>query len=243
MIVDQLTLIKQIKSTSPSKESSISNQSMYFPVDCELEYSPQEKLDYLKKLTAHYWSYVTQQSTKLKQLRSLEDSYLEDLASSTVLADHTGMASYNESMSNQSKITSPAFETQFYFDYAEPDVIQAKPETTTPSLDSYDLCGDDDSLKNEEIKQKLSLISREPEDLIIQTGLLNLIAMKCDPTDETNDTESLKEAIALFSQLETDRIEMNSTQMAICKRIVHFLNEYKRKSLMKVEQIMVLNHL
>ena len=150
MLVDHLVLNKQQQQqqNSPGKESAPSNQSIYFPVDCEFDYSPQEKLDYLKQLTVHYWTYVSQQLIKLRQLKSLDETYcnMEELASSTIaIADHTTMASYNESISqsNQSKLNSPSssFETFTYFDYVEPEFqMKSQPETTPPSLDSYDLC-------------------------------------------------------------------------------------------------------
>lgn len=229
-LIDHLNLLKTISIASPNKgesHSSASNQSIYFPADCEIEYSPQEKLDYLKSITAHYWSYVTQQLIKLKQLKNLDETY-DDVASSTVLADHTAMASYNDSLNNQSKLNSPALEYQFYFEFTEPEF--AKPETTTPSLDSYDLCGDDDSIKNEEIiKQKLSSLATitDLDDLLIQTGLLNLILYKVDPSSESTDSKSIKEAINLTSQLSIS--DLTSSQLAICKRINDCLNELRKQ--------------
>ncbi len=149
-LVDHLVLNKQQQQNSPSKDpmNAPSNQSIYFPVDCEFDYSPQEKLDYLKQLTVHYWTYVSQQLIKLKQLKSLDETYcnMEDLACSTiVVAEHAAMASYNESFSNnQSKVNSPSssFESFTYFDYVEPEFrMKTQSETTPSSLESYDLCG------------------------------------------------------------------------------------------------------
>ena len=53
--------------------------------------------------------------------------------------------------------------------------------------------GDEEMLKNEEIKQKLSNLSLNTDEMIILTALLNLVLNKVDAQD-------YKDAISLFNQ-------------------------------------------
>ena len=82
--------------------------------------------------------------------------------------------------------------------------------------------GDEEMLKNEEIKQKLSNLSLNTDEMIILTALLNLVLNKVDAQD-------YKDAISLFNQLDKNAEITAAVHVNMCKRLSQSLNEHRKQ--------------
>ncbi len=142
----------------------------------EKEYSPHEKLEYLKRMTTHYWNYVSKQMIKLKQLKLIDDECnlndskslnLSTMSYSQIANESTNRLSFSP-MSNRK-----ACSTKCYFEYTEPTLEPSLQKDGNDLEDEYDLCDQKNELIN--TNAEINLNQHEKEDLTIQTALLNLI--------------------------------------------------------------------
>lgn len=207
-----------------SKESERSDMNSFsFPIDYENEFSPHEKLKYIKRITVQYWNYICKQMIKLKKLKKIDD---ESLLDDSRLQKNLSIC--NDTIGSQMGLFSPSKKSQtlkYYFEYDENFAEKSS------DLDGYDLC--DDEAEETDKKDENEL---EEQDDTIQTGLLNLI-LNCV---EVNEVESnfenlsmrLKEAISLFNLMETNieerfRFNLNKVNLHLCKEIVESLLEQR----------------
>lgn len=165
-----------------------------FPIDCEKEFSPQEKLKYLKRVSVQYWNHLCKQMIKLKQLSKIDND--------VSIMDDSRNFSINTTMDNSRASFSPstanrrAYQAKFYFDYSETG-------KTSRDLDGYDLCEDEVN-----VEKDMPEDAEYQEQGIIHIGLLNLILDCLEQADEDVDQESvsvrLKEALSLFNMMATN---------------------------------------
>jgi len=91
-------------------------------------------------------------------------------------------------------------------------------------------------LKNEEIKQKLTNLSLNTDEMVILTALLNLVLNKVD-------AQEYKDAINLINQLDKNAEITTSVHINMCKRLSQCLIENRKQAVNNHQQIQDINTL
>ena len=167
----------------------------------ENEYSPQEKLEHLQRISVHYWNYITKQMIKLKQLKLIDTENNSNESKNFGSVSFSSNAAANDSsvMPNTRSSFSPlsnrrAYEAKYYFEFEE-----AVSESASRLEDGYDLCDETGAELEDKTCDQL-----DEDELTIQSGLLNLI-LDCIEPHEVYDVHQvsirLKEAVLLFNTM------------------------------------------
>jgi len=132
----------------------------FYDIDCEQDFSPHEKLEYLKGISIQYWKYITKQLIKLKQLKRIDSqASMEDSRNFSIFNDST-LGSRTSTFNSPN--TYRSHQTKCYFEFNEINRLNGSSE-----IDGYDLCDDSEDVDHLEEEQR-------QQDMIIQVGLLNL---------------------------------------------------------------------
>ena len=186
----------------------------------ETEYSPQEKLEHLQRISVHYWNYITKQMIKLKQLKLIDTENNTNESKNFGSVSFSSNANDSSVMPNNRSSFSPlsnrrAYEAKYYFEFE--DTVS---EVATRLEDGYDLC---DEAGTDELEVK-ACDQIDEDELTIQSGLLNLI-LDCIEPHEVYDVQQLsirlKEAILLFNTMNQNledkyKIDLNYYHLQVC---------------------------
>ena len=149
-------------------------------LDCEQEFSPHEKLEYLKGISGQYWKYTTRQLIKLKQLRKIDSEATLDDSRNLSVCNDTTLGSRRGDFSSPKSYRS--HQVKCYFEYSEVSGPGAGKQSS--ELDSYDLCDETEGV------DELAEEGRQ-QDLAIQDGLLNLVLGCLEACERVEEEKSV----------------------------------------------------